>query len=372
MDIVITFVIWAALIQGLFLGVLFIVTNKYRSSANKWLGLFLLAFVINGLSDFLPLEEIGEYSLSGYFTLPEVKLFSPIFFAHYIFEKLGRAKVYRYFLIGFYLLAVAILSLFILNILLFIIQGKSLMDIIQWSLLDHIFLTQQYIAFLLTVIVFVLAIVETRHYHTIVKNEISDMSLLNISWLWQFILILSPIILVWGIELMRIASGGTGQSMLTTIVYLFIAVLIYFVSYKAFIQQSLFDNHGDSPSPSKHIDIKSYKSTSTLDDFVCFSISANMEEKEFFLNQNLTLHQLSREIEISPRTISQCINQSLGSNFNEWVNGYRVDRAVDLLSDPDMEYLSIEGIGLESGFKSRSAMYAAFQKKLGKSPGHFR
>ncbi len=33
---------------------------------------------------------------------------------------------------------------------------------------------------------------------------------------------------------------------------------------------------------------------------------------------------------------------------------------------------TIEGIGIDSGFRSRSAMYTAFKKKTGKSPGHFR
>ena len=54
------------------------------------------------------------------------------------------------------------------------------------------------------------------------------------------------------------------------------------------------------------------------------------------------------------------------------VNGFRVEAAIAKLQDPAFDQLSVEGIGLESGFQSRSAMYAAFKKQTGYSPGHFR
>ncbi len=97
-----------------------------------------------------------------------------------------------------------------------------------------------------------------------------------------------------------------------------------------------------------------------------------MQEKRYYLNQNLTLHEFSREIQISARTISICVNQSMRLNFNEWINNYRVGRALEIMQNPKNNHLSIEGIGIDSGFKSRSAMYTAFKKKTGQTPGNFR
>ena len=37
--------IWAAILQGLLLGLLFIFSNKHRSAANRLLGLFLITLV---------------------------------------------------------------------------------------------------------------------------------------------------------------------------------------------------------------------------------------------------------------------------------------------------------------------------------------
>ena len=97
-----------------------------------------------------------------------------------------------------------------------------------------------------------------------------------------------------------------------------------------------------------------------------------MESGQFFLKKDLTIHEFAKEIDTSPRLISTCINQSFGFNFNEWVNNYRVDFALDILKNKDNDHLSIEGVGSDSGFKSRSAMYIAFKKKTGKTPGQLR
>jgi AraC-like DNA-binding protein len=51
---------------------------------------------------------------------------------------------------------------------------------------------------------------------------------------------------------------------------------------------------------------------------------------------------------------------------------YRITYAKKLLENPENDYLSYEGIGLESGFSARSRFYAAFQEIEGCSPGEYR
>jgi AraC-like DNA-binding protein len=102
------------------------------------------------------------------------------------------------------------------------------------------------------------------------------------------------------------------------------------------------------------------------------NIIAEMETNAYYLNPELTIHVFAREIQISARLVSSCVNRNIGVNFNEWVNNYRVDKALHTIKSDDRNLLSIEGIGMEAGFKSRSAMYAAFRKKTGHSPGYYR
>jgi AraC-like DNA-binding protein len=372
MEMIITIIIWAAVIQGLLLGFIFIVSRKRRSFANRLLGYFLLTFVFAALSDLLPFNEIGNYSLSGYFTLPEVKLLFPVLFLHFVLEKTGRSSFYRLFLKIQYSLALAIIGLTLINILLLLFSGNSLVDLVDWKYLEAIHLGQQYYAFILTVGAFIIAIRETSRYRNLVQNEYTDVNMLDINWLWQYIFLLTPIILFWGAELYRIAIGGTGQSELTTYAYLGIAFFNYFVSYKAFTHQTLFDESADKLRTINNKSLISVISAAPVDEETCATIKNEMETKQYYLNQNLTIYEFAKEIQIPARTISSCINQSVGFNFNEWVNNFRVEKVLEILKDQNSNHLSIEGIGIDSGFKSRSAMYAAFKKKLGKSPGHFR
>ena len=372
MELIITIVIWAAVIQGFLLGLIFISSRKHRSFANRLLGSFLLTFVFAALSDLLPFAEIGTYSISAYFTLPEVKLLFPVLFVHFVLEKVGRSFYYRLFLRINYSLAFLVISLTLLNIALVLFSGSSLLDLIGWEYLEPFFLGQQYYAFILTLAAFVIALIETTRYRNLVRNESTDFEMMKIHWLWQFIIVLAPIILLWGAELFRIARGGTGQSELTTYAYVFIAFFNYFVSYKAFTQQTLFDTTAASLGKAELTSMDPAKMNVSVNTDICEKIRDEMESKEFYLDQNLSLHDFAREIQVSARNISACINRHLGVNFNEWVNNYRVEKALALLKDPKSNHLSIEGIGTSSGFKSRSAMYDAFKRKLGKSPGHFR
>lgn len=372
MDLIITIIIWAAVIQGFLLGLVFVLPGKHSSFANRLLGFFLLSFVFAALSDLLPFSHIGNYSISGYFTLPEVKLLFPVLFIHFVLEKVGRYSSYRLFLRVNYVLAFFMISLTVINILLVLVSDNTLLDLLGWKYLEPFFLGQQYYAFILTIAAFVIALKETLGYRNLVRNESTDYHMMKIRWLWQYTIVLAPIIILWGAELFRIIRGGTGQSEFTTYAYIGIAFFNYFVSYKAFTQQTLFDNSDDLPG---EFELKSpgpKGSSVMVNPGICERIRNEMETKEFYLDQNLSLHDFASEIQISARNISACINQYVGINFNEWVNNYRVEKALAHLKDPKSNHLSIEGIGTNSGFKSRSAMYEAFKRKLGKSPGYFR
>ncbi|MDX8338794.1 helix-turn-helix domain-containing protein [Draconibacterium sp. IB214405] len=229
----------------------------------------------------------------------------------------------------------------------------------------------QYYAYLLTFSAVSIAIVETIKYRNIVKNEYSDITLLEINWLWQFVLIFVPVVLLWGIELIRILTGGIGQSDIVVGIWGIVSIIIYIVSYKAFTQQDLFYPKAETTEKPVRKD-SSEEDKSKSSNTMCETVKNSMESGQYYLNQDLSIHDFAKEISVSARTISTCINKKFGYNFNEWVNNYRVEKALKILNDKNNDHLSIEGIGLDSGFKSRSAMYIAFKKKTGKTPGNFR
>jgi AraC-like DNA-binding protein len=372
MDQIANVIIWVIVIQGVFLGFTYIFSKKSKSNANKILGFFLLAFVFEALSsDFFPYNYIGSYLIGDYFGIPEVKLFFPVLFLHYVLEKLDRVSVYKMYLKVNYFLAILIICLTPLNIIFHLASSTSIRYVFGVELTNVLFMTSQYGAFLLTVTAFVISILETYRYRNIVQNEFTDFAMLQINWLWQFIFILLPIIVLWGFELAYVLSGGTGPSDYLSVTWIFIFIFLYFFSFKAFKNPNLFE----------HVPLNTRKENGGRDEgkenHPCTEdnsarIISAMENRQLYLNEELTLHTFAKEINMSSRLISSCINKNMGVNFNEWVNHFRVEKAVELIKSDVKNTLSIEGIGSDSGFKSRSAMYAAFKKKLGHSPGHYR
>ncbi len=372
MNSMIYFVLWAALLQGVFLALIYIFSGRNRSFANVLLGLFLIAMVVEALKANLPLDSIGTYSIGEYFSLPEVKLFIPLLFFHFVLEKLGNTGRYRLFLKVNYFLAVLISGITVYNLYLFVSESSSIVRKLDFSLVDNIHLWLQSYAFLITVFVLFTIFKEIRIYRRLVQNEFSDYAMLQIKWLWWLVFMLIPATLFWGAELFRVVLWPDGQPDLVVFILLFVAIFLYYLSYQAYGQPNFFDK-----MPESVLDNEERSSDPTKDNYTCneetsAQLQNLMVENQYYLDHRLTIHTFAQAVEISPRIISTCINQNLGQNFNEWVNGFRVEKARELLENDKGNLLSIEGIGQESGFKSRSALYAAFKSKLGSSPGEFR
>ena len=364
-------ILWAALLQGFLLALLYIFSKKHKSFANFLLGCFLISIILEALTSLLPIRFVGNYPIDTYFSLPEVKLFIPLFFLHYVLTKIGNTAKYAYFLKLNYTLAIAVAAITIFNLYLFIFHSTSVIGVFGFSNVEIFHLSQQIYAFALMAFAFIIAIKETLSYRKLARNEYSDFKMLQINWLWQFIFMLLPATILWGIEIIRILLKGAGETNFESIIWGFVALFLFFLSYKAYQHQNLFDTIPESAlkiSSEKTVEFENNR----CDEAQSQIIQKFMRETELFLNQDLTLHLFASTINKSPRLISSCINKNFGNNFNEWVNAYRVEKALKMIEEDVKNQLSIEGIGTAAGFKSRSTMYSAFQKKLGHSPGYFR
>ncbi len=97
-----------------------------------------------------------------------------------------------------------------------------------------------------------------------------------------------------------------------------------------------------------------------------------MEDEELYKNPLLSRLDLANRLGTSEGYLSQIINQEINKSVIQFVNEYRIEAAKNLLKDPVFNKYSLEAIGMESGFKSKSAFYSAFKKSLEMSPGAFR
>ncbi|MBP8082110.1 MAG: AraC family transcriptional regulator [Spirochaetes bacterium] len=91
--------------------------------------------------------------------------------------------------------------------------------------------------------------------------------------------------------------------------------------------------------------------------------------RQFFLDPDISLSSLSKEIGIHSYQLSQIINTK-GMNFYEYVNRLRVEYAKRIIAaNPDS--VNITRIAYDSGFNSISAFNSAFRKFSGITPSEF-
>ncbi|TAH26831.1 MAG: helix-turn-helix domain-containing protein [Cytophagales bacterium] len=97
-------------------------------------------------------------------------------------------------------------------------------------------------------------------------------------------------------------------------------------------------------------------------------IKTKIESQKCYIIQGLNLGKLSSIVNQPTHTISECINRIEKSNFNDFINKYRVEYAKEMLLDKKYDYLSVEGIGKEVGFSTKATFYASFKKFTNTSP----
>lgn len=95
------------------------------------------------------------------------------------------------------------------------------------------------------------------------------------------------------------------------------------------------------------------------------------EEEKAYLNPDLSMDLLASLLQTPKYHITEVLNADLGMNFFRFVNSYRVEAVKEMLTEPALNY-SIEAIGYECGFASKSAFYSCFKDVTGYTPVAYR
>jgi len=96
-----------------------------------------------------------------------------------------------------------------------------------------------------------------------------------------------------------------------------------------------------------------------------------MNEEKLYTNINLTRKDIQYRLGISERGLRALINYCYGQTYSIYIAQKRVQHARELLSTPDNGE-TIENIGYESGFGSRSTFYRQFREFYGLTPDEYR
>lgn len=97
-----------------------------------------------------------------------------------------------------------------------------------------------------------------------------------------------------------------------------------------------------------------------------------MAQKEPFLDPSLTIQELANQIDIPVRDLSVLINHHMDQHFFDFVNEYRIQKAMGILKDQSRSQLTVLEILYEVGFNSKSSFNTSFKKHTNLTPTAYR
>jgi len=87
-----------------------------------------------------------------------------------------------------------------------------------------------------------------------------------------------------------------------------------------------------------------------------------------YRNKSYTAKMLAEELETNTRYIAATLSMRYNTNFNNYINKYRINDAISMLTNKRYAEMNMEEIGLIVGFSNRQSFYTAFKEITGVSP----
>ena len=152
--------------------------------------------------------------------------------------------------------------------------------------------------------------------------------------------------------------------------------LLVFVYATALLAIRVPLSYRPQPEPVKEAPVKPRYAASAMDEqakktFLA-ALAASVDTGEAYRNGELKLEELAALTAMTPHELSQVINETFGKNFQDYLNGFRVEALKRVLHSPDQDAVSILDLGLTCGFNSKSALNRIFKNHTGLTPSEFR
>ncbi|WP_313096072.1 helix-turn-helix domain-containing protein, partial [Empedobacter sp.] len=112
------------------------------------------------------------------------------------------------------------------------------------------------------------------------------------------------------------------------------------------------------------IDVEKNNQIESLKDF--------MVKNEPYLDSSLTIQNLAEQLNMPVKDLSALINLYMDKHFFDFVNEYRIKKAIQILKDCTQKELTVLEILYQVGFNSKSSFNTSFKKYTGKTPTDYR
>jgi AraC-like DNA-binding protein len=222
-----------------------------------------------------------------------------------------------------------------------------------------------------SVIIFFICIKKLLTYQKRLLNLYSDTELSNLSWALRFLYAGLGIAMCWFVVSLVNIFRGYFIKPLALFTWLSITALIYWTGASLLFKTSLLSR---LPALSD-MDIVTLSPKAPPGRQACEKIEKSLHhvltEQQPFLEPDLTLRALAKQIGTTDKKLSAHLNQHLRVNFSDFINAQRVEAFKNKVQQGALEHYSIIGLAKTCGFKSKSSFYRSFKKAEGTTPSDY-
>lgn len=101
-------------------------------------------------------------------------------------------------------------------------------------------------------------------------------------------------------------------------------------------------------------------------------VSRLMETERVYTEPQLTRERLAEMLGTNRTYLSQVIKEKSGMNYQQFINSYRINEAIRILSDRSKADYPLKQLWSDLGFNSASTFYKLFQQSVGITPSVYR
>lgn len=102
------------------------------------------------------------------------------------------------------------------------------------------------------------------------------------------------------------------------------------------------------------------------------TLTSYMQQEKPYLNEDCTLQYIAEQTGISGHHLSNVLNNKLKKSFSDFINEYRIEESKEILKASNDNNLTIEAVGFECGFGSKSSFNKVFKRHTQLTPSQYR
>ena len=363
MDSIIEIISWVGAFQGILL-VLLLMTRDNNKNANRMLALFIVIITLDCLEPVIfkkgeggSLFKIWEFLWGGL-----VFLHGPLLFL-YVKKMTSGSLVFLKADLKHYSLPLLYYSILLTT---FIIPWTDKAMEVGTVIMYELF-------FLHLMVYSAASVHRIKNYQAPIHQAESMSNQIDLRWL-KMLLVTTLCLYITSFvtaQLQIIDPDVEARPWHLTIQFL-LAFIMYAISYKSITQPQIF--FPVTQNTTNGVAKEKYRSSSLgLENAkrIQEKLSIYMKEKKPYLDSNLSLETLSKQIGESRYHVSQVVNDKFKLKFNDFVNQYRVEEFKRLILKPGRRKRTVEALAQLSGFNSKTSFHAVFKKMTGKAPSKF-